>query len=488
MKRYYQQFLIYLVMSIMAGLYACKSLPEATGLRSKSKVHPELQDAYQKWSENKKQNSPSTDSKGLNEEEFIRIEAFAQEDVEKLKKELEKYGLKGAIINGQIINGQFPISQIPQLEKLKSLRSVLPVRRPKLRQNRSGFLKPDRQNLFFLPRSFGLNNRSLFHFGSTYYWRFLPGLLANSGSSLRAGDIVILGFSSDQKRIVFLNLVDLEEGCQIIFTDNAWLGSRFRTSEGAFSYTVPAGGIPAGTVMDVSGTTDSEWAANGPEFDAPVSGLGTNGLNLSTGGDQILIFTGTSEAPGFIFALNGASNQFSDPANADDANRTTLPSNLTQGGNALAFGAGDGDEDEFDNIWYNGPTSGSREELLQAITDTNNWQGDDESFAPITSNFTLSPNLAQVPSAHPSAFQAQNLNAAQIQLSWEDPRSGTLPTDYLILVKTPELIFPGLSNGNLVEDDLDLNDGMGAINVPFGQQKLILENLESLRTYDFIIY
>lgn len=225
-------------------------------------------------------------------------------------------------------------------------------------------------------------------------------LLSTFGfAQLNPGDIVIIGFSGDTspggggtgKSFTFVPLVDLPAGTVINFTDSGWLGTSFRANEGGAIYTAPAGGITAGTVITASGTTNATWAANGTEWTAPPAGVGNNGMNFSTDGDQILVYTGdaTMLPVTFIFAVNGASTGFSAPANADDANRTALPTGLTEGTNAVAVGAGAGDEDEYDNVYYNGITTGTRDEILAAVTDPANWEGNNTNYSPITSNFTI---------------------------------------------------------------------------------------------------
>lgn len=220
----------------------------------------------------------------------------------------------------------------------------------------------------------------------------VPALGAHA--AIAVGDVAVVGMSGDTKDLSFVAVNDLAAGEIINFTDSGWLGSSFRANEGGAIYTVPAGGISAGTVISASGTSDATWAANGAEWTAPPTGVGTNGMNFSTGGDQVLVFQGDGSSPTFIFALNGASTIFSAPANADDSNRTALPTGLTVGDNAVAAGAGAGDESEFDNVYYTGPTTfNSSADLLSAVADSGNWTGSNTDYVPPTS-FTIIPEPA----------------------------------------------------------------------------------------------
>lgn len=221
--------------------------------------------------------------------------------------------------------------------------------------------------------------------------------VAYSDTTLLPGDIVVIGMSGDTlpggggtgKSLTFVPLIDLEEGTTINFTDSGWIETSFRANEGGATYTTPAGGIAAGTVISAAGTTDATWAANGPEWTAPPEGVGTSGMNFSTGGDQILVFTGDASSPTLIFAVNGASQIFSDPLNVTNSSRTALPAGLTQGVNAVAVGAGTGDEDEYDNVYYAGITTGTKAEVLAAVANPVNWIGDNANYAPYTEDFTV---------------------------------------------------------------------------------------------------
>ncbi len=217
-------------------------------------------------------------------------------------------------------------------------------------------------------------------------------------TTLVAGDIVVIGFSGDTaptgggtaKSLTFVPLVNLEAGTIINFTDSGWLGTGFRANEGGAIFTAAAP-IAAGANISAAGTSNGTWAANGAEWTAPPAGVGNNGMNFSTGGDQVLVFQGDAATPTLIFAVNGASTGWSSVANADDSNRTSLPTGLTDGVNCAAVGAGTGDEDEYDNVWYTGITDGTRSEILAAVANDSNWTGNNTSYTPITADFTSLP-------------------------------------------------------------------------------------------------
>lgn len=210
------------------------------------------------------------------------------------------------------------------------------------------------------------------------------GFTSFGQTTLAAGDIVIIEMQGDSPDgFRFVPLVDLEAGTIIRFTDNGWTGTALRSGEGTVIYTAPAGGIPKGTNIryDVGGTTD--FTTEGSD------------LNISSAGDQILAYQGDTATPTFIFAVAGNSTMWQ--TNSDDSNQTDLPQGLTDGVNAITLGSGSGPEDEFDNIYYSGVTSGTKSELLTAVATAANWTGNNSSSSPITTDFTITttstPNL-----------------------------------------------------------------------------------------------
>lgn len=181
---------------------------------------------------------------------------------------------------------------------------------------------------------------------------------------LAAGDIALVGYSSDTagKSFAFVTLVALQPGTVILFTDNGWLAAGgFRTGEGVFTYTVPAGGLPAGSVITVSGLTGS--------------------FNPSTAGDQIIAYQVNGAVITPIFAVDFADNNTSWSTNATSSNTSAVPAGLAAGSTALAFGP--------DNAAYTGPTSGTQTQLLAAIANPANWTTDDNNPVGYQPSFTV---------------------------------------------------------------------------------------------------
>jgi predicted extracellular nuclease len=176
------------------------------------------------------------------------------------------------------------------------------------------------------------------------------------------GDIAIVGFGADTgvKSFSFVILADLS-GQTVNFTDNGWTAAgAFRGGEGTVSYTVPAG-TAIGTVVTISGLTGT--------------------FNPSTTGDQIIAYTGESTAPNLLFAADFADGNATYAPDATNANSSAVPTSLTFGENALAFGA--------DNAAYTGPLTGTRAEILANIANESLWTQNDTAGVTYPTGFTV---------------------------------------------------------------------------------------------------
>lgn len=177
-----------------------------------------------------------------------------------------------------------------------------------------------------------------------------------------AGDIALVGYGADSgvKSFAFVLLADLA-GQTILFTDNGWQAAGgFRANEGTLPYAIPAD-AKIGTVFTVSGLTGQ--------------------FNPSTSGDQILAYAGSTADPTFLFALNFADGKTAFAGDATSSNTSAVPTGLTAGTNALAFGD--------DNGAYTGPTTGTRADILAAIADPANWTTNDTAGVGYASGFSI---------------------------------------------------------------------------------------------------
>lgn len=224
-------------------------------------------------------------------------------------------------------------------------------------------------------------------------------------TTLAPGDVIVTSLVADANdRYEFIPLVDLEAGTLIYFTESGWNATtgdwrNGDTTEGVLKYTAPAA-VAAGTVISFeedSSTSDVILPTDGSIV--VDSGLG-NSWALSTSGDQIIVFQGTPSNPTFIFCVTSHSSAWHD---ADNTNRTAIPTGLTEGTTAVAAGSGTGSGDEFDNVYYDAvanPLVGKTQaEILALVGNAANWLGDnstptDDSWK--IQSFTLSSEFLEI--------------------------------------------------------------------------------------------
>lgn len=191
--------------------------------------------------------------------------------------------------------------------------------------------------------------------------------------ALNPGDIAFIQYNADgTDNFAFVTLVAIPAGELILFTDNGWLNTNgFRTGEGIITWTAPAGGVPAGTVVTL--TT------------APSASLGSvteaGDLNFSADGDQIIAYQVTGDVIRPIAALNNEGAAVFQ-ADATSSNTSALPPGLTLGTSAIAL-------TEIDNAVYTGPRTGNRVTLQTALNNAANWTGSDTINQIFAGSFTI---------------------------------------------------------------------------------------------------
>jgi hypothetical protein len=179
-------------------------------------------------------------------------------------------------------------------------------------------------------------------------------------SELQPGDIAFVAYATDAPdRFAFVALVDILAETEINFTDNAWTGTALKTNENTGTYIAPAGGLVKGTFISITdpGAGSVSTVTGGGIFTGRLSGL-------SADGDQIIAYQGTSASPSFIAALSSTTWLAS---GTENNNTSYLPVGLTNNLNAIDFPT------EIDNGYYDGPTVGTRQELLVLINNPENW-------------------------------------------------------------------------------------------------------------------
>ncbi|MEI6695961.1 MAG: endonuclease [Bacteroidota bacterium] len=212
---------------------------------------------------------------------------------------------------------------------------------------------------------------------------------SSSGTALQEGDIAFVGYQfANPDKFAFVLLKDVSSNTTITFTDNAWDGNAFKTSEGSATWTAPPGGLIAGTLIKIEGTIASGGGT-----------VNSNSMQFNQDGDQIIAFQGSSSFPVFITSIS--SNPFIN-LGIVSASTSYLPSVLNNKSDAISFAT------VKYNGYYVGTTSGTINFLRAAINDSLNW---------ITSNAFQTWPSSWVFSVSSSSVISQNTNLLNLSIA-----------------------------------------------------------------------
>jgi hypothetical protein len=147
-------------------------------------------------------------------------------------------------------------------------------------------------------------------------------------ASIGTGDLTFVKYQSDAPdEFSIITFVDIPASQTFFFTDNAWTTASgpLATNEQTMTWTTPASVISAGNVITFTNTSGSITTIT-----PAGNGTGTNALNgISTSGDQIFMYKGTSGSPTqFICGLNFGNAGAWLTAGATSTNDSYLPSDL----------------------------------------------------------------------------------------------------------------------------------------------------------------
>jgi hypothetical protein len=188
--------------------------------------------------------------------------------------------------------------------------------------------------------------------------------------ALEAGDLLFVGWDSDNNDIAFITTVSLVEGEVIYFTDDEWDGTDFNGGEQYMEWTVPVGGLPSGTVVNI----DMDNAGNTATISHGSLDYMRGGGALAGGNEMFWAFQGTrtgdTATPDTFISVIG---------NEADGNYNRSPelsgTGLTTANGALII---DGDEDYME--WTADgllPDPAVKDDLQASILNGSNWTTDD---------------------------------------------------------------------------------------------------------------
>ncbi len=202
-------------------------------------------------------------------------------------------------------------------------------------------------------------------------------MVANAITTLNPGDVYIISVNSDQaypggvnsNGFEFVSRVDLDPGTEIYFADKGWDGSlgtpfwRNTTGEGTLRYTVPVGGISAGTIVRYDDTVIPTLPSSGSStWDMysidPVTGAlslstsSASGFDPSATGDNILVFQGSAASPTFLYGIGWSAATTWITTGTPTANNSYTPIGISTGAGTInTLGS-------TDNYQYNCTMSG----------------------------------------------------------------------------------------------------------------------------------
>lgn len=229
-------------------------------------------------------------------------------------------------------------------------------------------------------------------------WAFCQ--IQAQGSQLKPGDIAIIGFQSDNNdQFAFLSLVDMAGGTQIQFSEKGWNGSLaipafVITTEGVHTWTAPATGLAKGSSVTISFNS----LGTGP-LATIGSVISSAAAKLSTSGDELLAFQGLATSPKFLYAF-GSRPWIN--TGTPSSNQSWLPAPLVNGITARDF-ATENDDQYFKLANY----EGSRDSILAAIGNTQNWTRSNTRFANFPDwKFQFLINYYLLPTGSPSLLSS----------------------------------------------------------------------------------
>jgi len=200
-------------------------------------------------------------------------------------------------------------------------------------------------------------------------------------TTLSTGDVSFISAEADSNGAVadgysIVTWVSLDAGAVLKFTDNGMsdaAATAANTTEHAWTFTVGASGIAAGTTINFGYDSPTAGKWNGPASGTTSSNLtGFTNPGISTSGDQLFVYQGTgtganiATTPAGAGAFTGtliAGINFGPTitTGTPTSNNTYAPTSLVNG-NAYVNGG------NFDNGYYNGVRTGLTNALSRAAT------------------------------------------------------------------------------------------------------------------------
>ncbi len=186
-------------------------------------------------------------------------------------------------------------------------------------------------------------------------------------TEFNAGDMAFIAYrmnaSDAEDEVALITFVDIAPGTFINLTDSKYTTNAQPQCPDTIVWTATSC-VPAGSVISIqtSALVASTGTVTGADF------------GLSSGGDQVLVYTGTPATPNYITALT--SNGWIAENTDCGGSLSMIPAGLTDGISAVNLSTAPGNiEGNTVNAYYNGTQAGTPAALKAAILNPANWTG-----------------------------------------------------------------------------------------------------------------
>jgi hypothetical protein len=279
-----------------------------------------------------------------------------------------------------------------------------------------------------------------------------------------AGDMVCVAYRMNatgaEDEIALLTFKDILPGTFINITDGKYTTNTQAQCSGGLVWTAPLQEcVPAGSIITI-------------QTSATIANIGTvtgSGFGLSSSGDQVIVYTGSVNAPQYITAIT-ANNWVTTNTNCGGS-ESMLPLGLLDGVNALNMSTAPGNVNGLSvNAYYNGIQTGSASVLRTAILNPANWIVAPGATAPQTWPGYYFPSA-------PTVLQATVLNNTSIQLAFNCDLNTTIASNINNYTGIAGISNVSVTNNGTLVDTVTLT-----FSTPFvlnNTYTLSVQNLES---------
>jgi hypothetical protein len=211
----------------------------------------------------------------------------------------------------------------------------------------------------------------------------LAATALEANASLTTGDIAFTSFNADEDGWSLVTFVDIAANTSIFFSDNAWNGTSFSTSESFHTWNSGAAAIGAGSVIRFSAID----AAGRSASIGTLTGSGSNfGMNATS--ETIYAYLGSTSTPTRF--LTGVSSE---------GTASLSTAGLVAGVNAVVL-TNSTDYAEFTGIRTGAAAFG---DYRAVVNNAANWNilvgGAQEGKVPNTASFSVIPAAVPLPAA-----------------------------------------------------------------------------------------